>query len=94
MDKRGVLRLLSGMAQIESPKMRLVTPASLALDAILVAAFFVYMYGVISPHVPSNDPHMIRLWGAITTSCLTVVFWLAVQMFRVTLRAQLAAKKK
>ena len=82
------------MAQTEESKQKLVTPVSLAVDLVLVAAFFFYMYGVISPHVMSNDPRMIRLWGAITTSCLTAVFWLCIQMFRVTLRAQRAAKKK
>jgi hypothetical protein len=94
MDNPSVLRLFPDMAQIESPKAKLVTPASLAIDAILVAAFFVFMYAQVSPHVPSNDPHMIMLWGAITASCLTAVFWLSLQMFRVTLRAQRAAKKK
>jgi hypothetical protein len=82
---------LVSMAQSE-PK--LVTPASLAVDAILVIAFFIFMYGILSPHVPSNDPRMIMIWGALTTSCLTAVFWLALQMFRVTLRAQRDANKK
>jgi len=27
------------------------------------------------------------LWGAVSSSCLTAVFWLALQMFRVVLRA-------
>jgi hypothetical protein len=72
---------------------KLVTPASLALDAVLVIAFFAYMFSVVSTHVPSNDPHMIRLWGAVTASCLTALFWLALQMFRVVLRAQREARK-
>ena len=72
---------------------KLVTPASLAIDAVLVAAFFTYLYGVVSTHVPSNDPRMIHLWGAYTASCLTAVFWLALQMFRMVLRAQRETKK-
>ena len=72
---------------------KLVTPGSLAVDAVLVVAFFAYIYGVVSTHVPSNDPGMIRLWGAVTASCLTAVFWLALQMFRVVLRAQREGKK-
>lgn len=76
------------------PEPKLVTPASLAVDAVLVVVFFAYMYGVLSPHVTSNDPKMIMIWGALTTSCLTGVFWLALQMFRVTLRAQRDANKK
>jgi protein-S-isoprenylcysteine O-methyltransferase Ste14 len=72
---------------------KLDTPVSLAVDALLLVAFFAYMYSVVSTHVPSNDPRMIRLWGAVTASCLTAVFWLALQMFRVVLRAQREAKK-
>jgi len=36
---------------------------------------------------------MIALWAAIGTSCLTGVFWLALQMFRVVFRAYRAAQK-
>jgi hypothetical protein len=93
MDKTAVLGLLCPMAQPEQMQ-KLVTPASLAVDAVLVIAFFIYMYSVLSTHVPSSDPHMIVLWGAISTSCLTAVFWLALQMFRVVYRAQRAAGKK
>jgi hypothetical protein len=73
---------------------KLVTPASLAVDAVLVIAFFAYMYSVLSTHVPSRDPHMILLWGALSSACLTGVFWLALQMFRVVYRAQRAAVRK
>ncbi len=78
------------MAQSES---KLVTPVSLMVDAVLVVAFFVYMYSVMSTHVPSSDPKMILIWGLYTASCLTAVFWLSLQMFRVTLSAQRAARK-
>jgi hypothetical protein len=73
------------MAQSEQ---KLVTPGSLAVDAVLVVAFFLFMYTVLAPHVPSRDPRMILLWGAVCSSCITAVFWLALQMFRVTLKAQ------
>jgi hypothetical protein len=73
---------------------KLVTPVSLAVDAVLVIAFFLYMYSVVSTHVPSNDRHMIMLWGALTSSCITGVFWLALQMFRVVFRAQREASRK
>jgi hypothetical protein len=73
------------MAQSEQ---KLVSPVSLAVDAVLVVAFFLFMYTVLAPHVPSRDHRMILLWGAVCSSCLTAVFWLALQMFRVTLRAQ------
>jgi hypothetical protein len=31
---------------------------------------------------------MIALWGALTTACMTGVFWLCLQMFRVVFRFQ------
>jgi hypothetical protein len=80
--------------QSTEPKLKLATPASIALDVFLVLAFFVYMYTVVSTHVPSEDPNMIHLWGALTSACITGVFWLALQMFRVVLKAQREAGKK
>jgi hypothetical protein len=90
MDKPAVLALFAFMAQ---PERKLTTPVSLLVDAVLVILFSVYMYSVVSTHVPSSDPKMIVIWGLYTTSCLTGVFWLALQMFRVTLRAQREAAK-
>ncbi len=66
----------------------------MALDAVLVVAFFAILFNVVKPHVPSTDPKMILLWSALTAGCMSGVFWLALQMFRVVLKAQLAAKKK
>ena len=80
------------MAQSQSEK--LVTPVSLVVDAVLVIAFFVYLFTLVRSHVPSTDPKMIYLWGGLTSACLTGVFWLALQMFRVVLRAQMAANRK
>ena len=70
------------------------SPVSLAVDAVLVVAFFVFMYGVLSTHVPSTDPRMVLFWGLLCTACLTGVFWLCIQMFRVVLRAQRDAGRK
>lgn len=78
------------MAQPES---RMTSPASLAVDAALVVAFFAFLFTVLRSHVPSTDPRMINLWSAICASCLTAVWWLCIQMFRVVLRAQQAARK-
>lgn len=67
---------------------KLVTPVTLAVDAVLVILFFLYMYGVLAPHVPSKDHHMILLWGGLCSFCMTIVFWLTLQMFRVVVKAQ------
>ncbi len=79
------------MAQSET---KLTSPASLAVDAVLVIAFFLFIYTIVSPHVPSNDQRMVLLWGGLTAACMSGVFWLCVQMFRVVLRAQRAAARK
>ena len=70
------------------------SPLSLLVDLVLVVAFSIYMFGVLKTHVPSNDPKMIVIWGLIATSCMTGVFWLTLQMFRVVFRAHRAASKK
>jgi hypothetical protein len=62
--------------------------AARALDALLTLAVFVFFTWVLRSHVPSNDSFYIWLWGAINASCLTALFWLALQMFRAVLRAQ------
>lgn len=86
------LRLRFHGTPMQQPDNKLVTPASLVVDGILVIAFFVFMYGVVSTHVPSKDHRMVMLWGAACSACLTAVFWLTLQMFRVVLKAQRAAK--
>ena len=63
------------------------------MDAVLVIAFFIYMYGVASTHVPSRDHRMVLFWGAACSACLSAVFWLSLQMFRVVVRAERAAPK-
>lgn len=75
------------------PEEKLVTPVSLLVDAILVLGFFLFLYSLVSKHVPSNDPRMILLWGGLCAACMSGVFWLCIQMFRVVLRAQLRARK-
>lgn len=76
------------------PEQKFTSPASLAVDAVLVIAFFLFIYTLVAPHVPTNDPKMTLLWGGLTAACMSAVFWLCVQMFRVVLRAQRAANRK
>ena len=90
-DKFSIVRLFRGMAQ---PETKLTSPASLIVDAILVVGFFIFIYTTVAPHVPTNDKSMELLWGGLCSACMTGVFWLCVQMFRVVLRAQRAAGKK
>lgn len=79
---------------MSQPEKKLTSPASLALDAVLVIAFFLFIYTVVAPHVPSTSKTMILLWGGLTAACMSGVFWLCIQMFRVVLRAQREARQK
>ena len=91
MDKPGVPAL--PLSAMEQPTERFTSPLSLVVDLVLVVLFFAYIFSVLKSHVPSTDPKMIILWAALGTSCLTGVFWLALQMFRVVFRAYRAANK-
>ena len=73
---------------------KLTTPGSLLLDAILVGAFFIGIFILVAPHVPSNEKPMILLWGGLCSACLSAVFWLCVQMFRMVLRVQREDRRK
>ncbi len=79
---------------MSQPEQRFTTPVSLVVDAILVILFFFGIYWMVSSHVPSTDTAMIMLWGGLTSACMSSVFWLCIQMFRVVLRAQLAERRK
>jgi hypothetical protein len=79
---------------MKQPETKLTSPASLVVDAVLVIAFFIFMYGVVSSHVPSKDHRMILIWGGACSVCLTCLFWLALQMLRVVARAQREASRQ
>ena len=54
-------------------------------DALLSIAFFIFMTYVLMPQVPSEDTNVILFIAGMTSFCMTGVFWLAANMFRVTL---------
>lgn len=91
MDNRRWSVSFSAMAPSEQKH---TTPVSLVVDAILVVAFFLFLYSLVKIHVPSTDPKMIMLWGGLTAACMSGVFWLCIQMFRVVLKAQREANRK
>jgi hypothetical protein len=90
-DKADFVRLFRAMAQ---PETKFTSPLSLAIDAVLVIAFFLFIYSIVASHVPSHDKSMVLLWGGLCAACMTGVFWLCVQMFRVVLRAQRADRRR
>jgi hypothetical protein len=40
---------------------------------------------VLRPHVPSDDPTAVLIVSGMASLCITGIFWLATNMFRVTL---------
>ena len=76
-----------------TPLGKLTSPVSLVVDAVLVIAFFLFIYSLVSTHVPSRDPKMVLFFSASCAACMSAVFWLAIQMFRVVLKAQRRARK-
>ena len=75
------------------PEQKFASPATLLVDAVLMVAFFALIYRLVSTHVPSSDPKMILIWGGLCAACMSGVFWLCIQMFRVVFRAQRAANR-
>ena len=76
------------------PERIAVTRTSLVVDTVLCLAVFALLFGTLRSHVQSHDPKMIAFWAGLTAACMTAVFWLAVQMFRVVLRGQREARTK
>jgi len=72
---------------------KLVTRGSLMVDAVLLVAFFIFFFNILKSHVPATTQKMIYIGAAYGASCLTGVFWLALQMFRVVLRFHRDSKK-
>ncbi len=91
------LQIMSQPTASHSPDIKLeklTSPVGLVIDAILVVGFFAFLFSLLKSHVPSNDPKMVFVWAGLTAGCMSGVFWLAIQMFRVVLSAQRLAKKQ
>lgn len=62
----------------------LVTKKGVSVDLVLSVLFFLFMREVLVPHVPSQDPTSVFIVSSMTAFCMTGVFWIAANMFRVT----------
>jgi hypothetical protein len=78
---------------MSSPEKKPFSIVSLVIDLVLTAIAFAIFFTLIKSHVPSNDPKMIILWGALAASCLSGVFWLALQMLKVVFNFQRELRK-
>jgi hypothetical protein len=78
---------------MSSPVKKPLNVVALIIDLILTAVAFVIFYSLVHSHVPSNDPKMVMLWGGLTAGCMSGVFWLALNMFKVVLKFQRDTRK-
>jgi F0F1-type ATP synthase assembly protein I len=69
-----------------------VTPVTIVVDLVLVGVFFFFMFGWVKSHVPSSDPKFVFIFGGLTALCVTGVFWMAIQMFRVVVAGEKTLK--
>ena len=69
----------------ESNDKPLISKKGLVVDLFLTILFFAYMFFVLKPHVPSEDPIAVTIVAGMTSFCMSGVFWMAASMFRVTL---------
>ena len=69
----------------DSNEQPLISKKGIVIDLILTVLFFFYMRDVLIPHVPSEDPTAVNIVASMTSFCMSGVFWMAVNMFRVTL---------
>ena len=90
MDKAGAALCFAGMSSSEKKPFNVV---SLVIDLVLTGVAFVIFYSLVHSHVPSNDPKMVMLWGGLTAGCMSGVFWLALNMFKVVLKFQRDTRK-
>ena len=63
----------------------LVSKTGLVVDFLLSIVFFGFMFWVLMPHVPSYDTTTVYIVAGMTSFCMTGVFWISANMFRVTL---------
>jgi len=63
------------------------------LDLLITLVVFVALIFVFKPHVPGYSPMLVLAISAFTSSCVTAVFWLAMQMFKAVLKHQRESRK-
>ncbi len=72
---------------------KLTSSKTILFDLFLTGLFFLFMTYMLRPFVPAQTPAYVWGFAAFTAIPLTGVFWLASQMFRVTLTDQLRRNK-
>jgi len=80
----------------EAPaKDKLITPLGIVVDLALAGLFFmVFTLFILPPHVPAFQTGPLYFFSAYTALCLTGVFWIGLQLFRVTYARQKLDRQK
>ena len=75
-------------------KPKLVTKQAVVIDLVLTVVFFVCITSILKKHVPWSEagPTAVLLGAAYCGACLAGVFWMALNLFRVTLADQMLQK--
>ena len=68
----------------EEEEKPLFTKSGSGIILVITIGFFLFMRGVLMPHVPSQDPDAVYIVARMTSFCMTGVFWIAANMFGVT----------
>ncbi|MBC2601370.1 hypothetical protein [Puniceicoccus vermicola] len=72
---------------------KLTSSKTILFDLVLTGLFFLFMTTMLRAFVPAHTPALIWFFAGFTALPLTGVFWLASQMFRVTVTDQIRRKK-
>jgi len=72
---------------------KLIGPLGILVGLVLTAGFFLFMWKVAYSHTPDFSERGRLISAAFTSFCLTMVFWMVLQGFWVTLVDQMRRKK-
>lgn len=74
---------------------KLVSARGAFIDLLLTLACFLFFTFIVLPkHVPGYTPAVVYTFAAYTSLCITGVFWISLNLFRVTLVDQLIRRKQ
>ena len=58
------------------------------VDLLITLVVFIALVFILRSHVPGHTPTVVLAVSMFTASCVTAVFWLAMQMFKSVLAHQ------
>jgi hypothetical protein len=79
---------------MDNMKPKLITKQAVIIDLVLTVVFFVWITSILKKHVPWGErgDTAVLLGAAYCGLCLAGVFWMALNLFRVTLADQMLPK--